>query len=267
MFRFTDCNTVLYGLNLDGQTDGSPIAVRADGSGTFESYDSKISNLGVAGTQGVDPSSTTGVYGYQCINLSRVVITNYVGSNLIDVPDGTYGDNDGTVRHIFIYNCESYHIEAPYISNGGQGDDNDFIQLLDDRATPTMTGTIIRPVLLYNHRVRRVIKYQGGNHNLVTPDIRPGSDFVSVATAMTVSNAAIQGSTQSPAAHHVGAHGLQCLGAHLGLGCGVDDAVFVVHVLLVQACKVLQQCCLLWREMDACRCCNARKAKPRAAFR
>jgi hypothetical protein len=188
MLDLTSCTTKIYGLYVDGNHNGAPIVVAAY-QGSLEMYRTKIIDLG----QASGSATTSGVYGIYANTCDRVVIDGYTGSDFRDIPNGIFGDQPGTTRHTFIFNCKTYLVKDVFISGGGEGDDVDFMHFLD--TTPgTMIGTLENVTLRYSHRNRRCLKFQGGYNEARALDIAPGADFVAVVNSTNITGAANNGS-------------------------------------------------------------------------
>lgn len=180
MFQATNCNTRLYGLVVDGQNKPE-VCWRSDG-GQFRAYDTTMSNFGFLDLAGT--ASSLGTLGILCKTVDEVIIDGYTGADFVGRKNGTYADLAGKVNHIMVYECERVAIRNVTIS-GGEGEDNDFLHILDLRTTPRMHGTISSCHLYYNGQTRRCLKFQGGNWDVRDIHCIPGPDFVSVNPALT----------------------------------------------------------------------------------
>lgn len=190
MLDLDTCVTRIRGLNVNGQHNGAPIAVKAY-QGSIELYDTRMVNMG----QASGSATTSGVYGIYTTTCDHVIIDGYVGDNFRDIPNGVYGDNLGTVRHLFVFNAKTYYLNNIHITGRGvYGDDIDFIHFLDTQTPTQMTGTLENAVLRYSHGDRRCIKYQGGYHEARSLDIAPSADFVPVVWEKAITDAANNGS-------------------------------------------------------------------------
>ncbi|MCU1327431.1 MAG: hypothetical protein JWN34_2801, partial [Bryobacterales bacterium] len=197
MIHFTNCTVEMENFFSDGQTNGSPICFRQD-NGTLSARNTKIINFGPK----TGLASTVGVYGFFLKGVTDARIDGWTSSGINDVRNsGTgitnaYGDQPGTTRHILFYNCGHYHLTNAFLTSGDEllGDDNDFIQFLDDQATVTMNGTIENVTMRYNGSARRCLKYQGGYHFADHIDIRKDSTFNAVVNSTAVTGAANNGS-------------------------------------------------------------------------
>lgn len=193
MLHFTNTTVRLYDMNINGNKNGAPIMVRADG-GTFYAWNTTMTTVGVFSGS----SSTTGVYGFELKSCTDVRIDGWYGSGFDDQPNGTYGDAPGTVRHIFLYNVQSWHVtNAKFIadSNSVSAEDFDFFQTLDDQGAGNITvnGTMDNADFRYNDVVRRCIKIQGGYNTFSNIDIRKDASFVGVQNSVAITGAASHG--------------------------------------------------------------------------
>jgi hypothetical protein len=197
MIHFTNSTVEMENFFSDGLNNGSPICFRQD-NGTLSARNTKIINFGPK----TGSASTTGVYGFFLKGVTDVRIDGWTSSGLNDVRNSgpgisnAYGDQPGTTRHILFYNCGHYHLTNAFLTSGDEllGDDNDFIQFLDDQATVAMNGTSENVTIRYNGAARRCMKYQGGYHFADHIDIRKDSTFNAVVNSTTVSGAANNGS-------------------------------------------------------------------------
>jgi len=190
MLDLDTCVTRIRGLNVDGQHNGAPIAVKAY-QGSIELYDTRMVNMG----QASGSATTSGVYGIITTTCDRVIIDGYVGDDFRDIPNGVYGDNVGTARHIFVWNAKTYYLNNIHITGRGvYGDDIDFIHFLDTQTPTQMTGTLENAVLRYSHGERRCLKYQGGYHEARSLDIAPSPEFTPYIWEKNITGAANNGS-------------------------------------------------------------------------
>ena len=192
MIQLTNCTVTMDGFYADGQNNGSPICIRQD-NGTLKMTNTTIVNFGSTGPL----ASTVGVYGLIIKGATDVRIDGWTSSNFNDVREGTYGNVIGLTRHILFHNLGHYHLTNAFMTSGDQssGDDNDFIQFLDDRgASVAMNGTIENVTMRYNGSQRRCLKYQGGFNFADHIDIRRDSTFTPVVNTTNVTGAANNGS-------------------------------------------------------------------------
>ncbi|TDD65927.1 hypothetical protein E1262_23575 [Jiangella aurantiaca] len=176
-YQATNCDTRLYGLVVDGRNIPEG-AWRSDG-GELRMYDTRMENLGFLDLAG--NSTSLGTFGITVKNVAEVIIDGYVGRNFVGRKDGVFANQAGKVNHLFVYECERVTVRN-VTASGGEGEDNDFVHVLDQRTTPTMHGTFESCHFLYNGQTRRCMKFQGGNWDLRDIHCYPGPDFVPVGS-------------------------------------------------------------------------------------
>jgi hypothetical protein len=179
-FQATNCDTRLYGLVADGQNIPEG-CWRSDG-GELRAYDTRMTNMGFLDLVG--NASSLGTYGITVKGVAEVIIDGYAGRDFVGRKDDVFANQAGKVNHLFVFECERVTIRN-VTASGGEGEDNDFIHVLDLRATPTMHGTIESSHFLYNDQTRRCLKFQGGNWDVRDVHCYPGPDFQSVDPAVT----------------------------------------------------------------------------------
>ncbi|WP_116953046.1 hypothetical protein [Jiangella endophytica] len=172
-FQATNCDTRLYGLVVDGQNIPEG-AWRSDG-GELRMYDTRMANLGFLDLPG--NSTSLGTYGITVKGVQEVIVDGYVGRDFVGRKDDVFANQAGKVNHLFVFDCERVTVRN-VTASGGEGEDNDFVHVLDQRATPTMHGTFESCHFLYNGQTRRCMKFQGGNWSLRDIHCYPGPDFV-----------------------------------------------------------------------------------------
>ncbi|SDU77602.1 hypothetical protein [Jiangella alkaliphila] len=175
-FQATNCDTRLHGLVVDGQNIPEG-CWRSDG-GELRMYDTRMTNLGFLDLTG--NSTSLGTFGITVKNVQEVVVDGYVGRDFVGRKDGVYANQAGKVNHLFVYECERVTVRN-LTTSGGEGEDNDFVHMLDQRATPTMHGSFENCRFLYNGQTRRCMKFQGGNWSLRDIHCYRGPDFVAVS--------------------------------------------------------------------------------------
>lgn len=174
-FQATNCDTRLYGLVVDAQNIPEG-CWRSDG-GELRMYDTRLANLGFLDLAG--NSTSLGTFGVTAKGVAELIVDGYVGRDFVGRKDGTFANQAGKVNHLFVYECERVTVRN-VTASGGSGEDNDFVHLLDQRATPTMHGTFESCHFAYNGQTRRCMKFQGGNWSLRDIHCYPGPDFVAV---------------------------------------------------------------------------------------
>ncbi|PZF81185.1 hypothetical protein [Jiangella anatolica] len=175
-FQATNCDTRLYGLVVDGLNIPEG-CWRSDG-GELRMYDTRMVKMGFLDLVG--NSTSLGTFGVTAKNVNEVIIDGYVGRDFVGRKDGTFANQAGKVNHLFIYECERVTVRN-VTASGGSGEDNDFVHMLDQRATPTMHGSFENCHFIYNDQTRRCMKFQGGNWSLRDIHCYPGPDFVPVS--------------------------------------------------------------------------------------
>lgn len=171
------------------EADGDEIAerfIQVNGGTLIWDY---LSLYDFGKTVGANTHQVIGWYANAC---TFVMGGYYKGRNFNANDNGSTGDNVGTVRHGLIYRTKNFTLDT-FDAAGGTGEDNDYLQVLDDNSTLT-TGVIKNFISRYNHYTRRNIKVQGGKVTVLHADTKAGTDFVGVASSQSISGAANNGS-------------------------------------------------------------------------
>lgn len=150
------CNLRIWNAKFDGLNQVSA-GVNCN-AGTLDLIDCEFTNFGDINLA----SDTYGTYGVKVFACSRVSIRGWKSyGNWYQKKNHTYSDQPGLVRHLYIQDSDSIHLQDMHVTGVHDGDDVDLLHFQDTRS-PTnqlIRGTNIR--LEYDGNCRRVLKVQG----------------------------------------------------------------------------------------------------------
>jgi len=166
----TNCQTTLDRFNFDGK--GLCSVAWKSVFGTFSGSRLDIKDVGSA-----DVVSPLGSVCLAMSSVHSVRIDRFIGRNVRAKPNNIYADQPGLARFLALYNCDSYDIGQLDFAQGS-GDDFDCWHIQDMRTTPTCRGSITRARVMIDGNMRRLGKYQGGEHVLQGLYAQKAADFV-----------------------------------------------------------------------------------------
>lgn len=171
-------------MTVQGNGNGAPIMWRSNTPSFFYAHNTLMYNVGSAA---LNAPSTTGVYGFLVKGATGpVIIDGWRGVNFND--SNSPGTTASFVRHILLYNNQFCHITNAQCNPGTASTHQvDYIQCLDDQATPTQKVVIDNSQFYYNENIRRCVKQSGGGWVKVDKiDIRLDPSFTPVSGSTNV---------------------------------------------------------------------------------